>query len=60
MVRSFAALAICAYEGESDVYLFYCDSDWRTVTDTVHPSVEEALAQASVEFENIPSILPAP
>ncbi len=49
-IAKFSALAIAAYDAESGVYLFYCDEEWRVVTDTRHDSVEEARAQAEFEF----------
>ena len=45
-----AALAICQYEGETAFYLFGCDHDWNTVTDTWHQSLEEATTQAEFEY----------
>src|SRR3712207_8289515 len=33
-----AGLAICQYEGESSFYLFGCDEEWNSVTDTWHGS----------------------
>ena len=48
-----AGLAICQYEGETAYYLFGCDSDWNSVTDTWHQSLEEALDQAEFEYEGI-------
>jgi hypothetical protein len=32
------------------VYLFHCDADWNTVTDTYHDTLEQALSQAEFEF----------
>jgi hypothetical protein len=49
-VVTFAALAIASYEGDEGIYLFYCDEQWETVTDTFHLSVDDALHQAEVEF----------
>jgi len=48
-----SALAICRYPGEQGYYLFYCDADWRTLTDTWHSSLEEAKQQAELEYEGI-------
>jgi hypothetical protein len=48
-----AALAICQYEGETAYYLFGCDSEWNTVTDTWHPTFEEALEQAESEYAGV-------
>jgi hypothetical protein len=49
-VGDFAALAIARYAGEAGVYLFYCDDEWRAITDTLHENVEGAVAQAEFEF----------
>lgn len=52
----FSQLAICQYlkEGKSDenkpVYLFYCDINWKVLTDTYHENVEDAKNQAEFEF----------
>ncbi len=46
----FSGLAICQYEGEDGFYLFYCDSDWKDLTDTWHEDIESAKDQASFEF----------
>ncbi|MGD0014224.1 MAG: hypothetical protein ABSD56_07350 [Bryobacteraceae bacterium] len=48
-----AGLAICQYEGETAYYLFGCDADWNTVTDTWHETLEGALQQAEFEYEGI-------
>ncbi len=49
-VTDFAALAVAQYDGSVTAYLFYCDSDWRVVTDTEHESVRMAIEQAHFEF----------
>ena len=48
-----AGLAICQYEGEDSYYLFGCDENWDTVTDTWHETLEEAKAQAEFEYEGV-------
>ena len=48
-----AGLAICQYEGETAYYLFGCDPEWNTVTDTGHESLEDALEQAEFEYEGV-------
>jgi len=48
-----AGLAICQYEGETAYYLFGCDPEWNTVTDTWHESLEDALEQAEFEYEGV-------
>ena len=52
-IEDFATLAIVQYGGDEGVYLLYCDDDWRTVTDTHHDSVAEAVSQAEFEFESV-------
>jgi hypothetical protein len=47
------ALAIAQYEGEAGVYLFYCDREWRVVTDTFHDSFDAAVDQARFEFADV-------
>ena len=49
----FAGLAVCQYAGERACYLFYCDADWRPLTDTRHERLEDALRQAEFEYEGI-------
>ncbi len=49
-----AGLAICQYAEEEDsFYLFGCDENWETVTDTWHQSLEEAKDQAEFEYEGV-------
>jgi len=48
-----AGLAICQAEGEDAYYLFGCDERWKTVTDTWHETLEEALQQAEFEYEGV-------
>jgi len=48
-----AGVAICQYEGESAYYLFGCDPEWNTVTDTWHESLNDALEQAELEYEGV-------
>lgn len=49
-----AGLAICSYPEESDsIYLFHCDQNWTTITDSWHGSVQEAKEQAAFEFNHI-------
>ena len=48
-----AGLAICQYEGETAYYLFGCDDEWNTVTDTWHEALEGALEQAEFEYEGV-------
>jgi hypothetical protein len=56
-----AGLAICRYEGESSYYLFGCDAEWNSVTDTWHPTLEDAKEQANSKrgsIKNVGSISP--
>lgn len=46
----FAGLVIASYQGDSGFYLFACDSDWKTVADTYHDTVEAAVQQAEFEY----------
>lgn len=46
-------LAICQYEGQAGFYLFYCDSDWRVLTDTYHDTLEGAKNQAEFEYVGV-------
>ena len=47
-----AGLAICQYEREPwCYYLFGCDEDWESFSDTWHETIEGAKAQAEHEFE---------
>ncbi|HEX8002066.1 MAG TPA: hypothetical protein VF519_05170 [Mycobacteriales bacterium] len=50
---TFAALAIARYDSDPACYLFYCDADWRVVTDTCHDTIEGALAQAEFEYPGV-------
>jgi hypothetical protein len=50
---AFRYLVVAQYEGESDVYLFYLDEQWRVLSDTLHADVERAIQQAEYEFENV-------
>jgi hypothetical protein len=47
------ALAICQYGNSNEYYLFGCDVDWRTITDTCHETIEAAKQQAEFEYEKI-------
>ena len=41
------AAAICHNPDSQSVYLFYCNDRWEVVEDTVHDTVEEAIASLS-------------
>lgn len=51
LMRAAFGLAICQYEGEENYYLFGCDENWNTLTDTWHETLEEAKEQAEFEYE---------
>jgi len=55
LIGPMAGLAICQYAGDTTYYLFGCDQDWRTVTDTWHQTLEEAKQQAEFEYEGVTS-----
>ncbi len=44
-------LAICQYDGESAFYLFGCDEEWNSLSDTWHETLEDAKEQAEFEYE---------
>jgi hypothetical protein len=48
-----AGLAICRHPGATECYLFGCDGDWQSVTDTWHQSVVEAKEQGEYEYEGV-------
>jgi hypothetical protein len=50
---SAAGLAICQYEGERCFFLFGCDADWNSMTDTWHETLDEALSQAEFEYVGV-------
>ena len=44
------SLRIVRLESEEGYYLLYCDAQGVDLTDTFHESVEDAMAQAELEF----------
>src|SRR5688572_6898152 len=48
-----AGLAIARYDGDEQIYLFYCDLAWQVVSDTCHPSLELAREQAEFEYRGV-------
>jgi len=48
-----SALVICQYEGETSFYLFGCDAQWNSLSDTWHETLEAAKAQAEFEYEGV-------
>lgn len=53
LVGAVSGLAICQPAGEDGFYLFGCDSEWQTVTDTWHPTFDDAKHQAEIEYEGV-------
>jgi hypothetical protein len=51
-IKEIYGLSICKYESDNGYYLFYCDKNWETITDTYHDTVEDAKDQAEFEFAN--------
>ena len=47
------ALAICQYVGDQAYYLFGCDENWNSVTDTWHESIDDAKRQAEFEYAGV-------
>jgi len=45
-----AGLAICQHASETVFYLFGCDKEWNTLTDTWHQTIQEAIEQAEFEY----------
>ena len=52
LLEEIFGLAICKYNNSDGFYLFYCDKNWQTITDTYHDTVEDAKDQAEFEFLN--------
>jgi hypothetical protein len=52
-VNPTVGLVICKYENEEGFYLFGCDSDWESVTDSWHESIDDAIEQADWEYEDL-------
>lgn len=38
LMGAMSGLAIGQYAGDGDFHLFGCDADWRSITDTCHPT----------------------
>lgn len=51
LLASAAGLAICNYDGEDCFYLFGCDADWNSRSDSWHQALEDATVQAELEYE---------
>jgi hypothetical protein len=48
-----SGLAIGQYPGENAFYLFACDEQWQSVTDSWHQTLEGAQSQAEFEYEGV-------
>ena len=48
-----AGLAICYCEEEGAYYLFGCDAEWNSVTDSWFQGLDEAMRQAEFEYEGV-------
>ena len=48
-----AALAICQFPTNDDLYIFYCDSNWTVLTDLCRETMAAALGQAEFEYRGI-------
>lgn len=51
-----AGIAICQYGGDGCFYLFGCDPDWHSATDTWHESLEDAKHQAEFEYVGVSKV----
>lgn len=51
LMGKMSGLAICKYENESSFYLFGCNEEWKSITDTWHESIEGAINQAEFEYD---------
>jgi hypothetical protein len=52
LIENINGLAICKYDNDPGCYLFGCDENWSSITDTYHDSIEEAKEQAEFEYKN--------
>lgn len=48
-----AGLAIVYSEGEGAFYLFGCDAEWSCLADRWHETLDQAMAQAEIEYEGV-------
>jgi hypothetical protein len=53
LLGSMAGLAICQYPDDNAFYLFGCDANWSSVTDTWHQTLDDAKHQAEFEYEGV-------
>jgi len=47
-------LALCQYEGSSEVYRFSCDSQWECQQDQVYDSIATAKEQLPEQYRHAP------
>jgi hypothetical protein len=53
LVGTAAGLAVCQFEQDAGFFLLGCNAQWETMTDTWHPTIEEAKAEAELEYEGV-------
>ena len=46
-----SGLAICGIAADRRFYLFGCDHNWNTITDTWYTTIGEAIEQAEDEYK---------
>ncbi len=49
----YAGIAIGQRPNDAMAYLFFCDGQWRPVTDTYHLNVDRAKDEAEIEFNGV-------
>ena len=52
LAEKISGLAICKYVNDSGYYLFGCNDQWDSITDTYHETIEDAKEQAEFEYTN--------
>lgn len=50
LMSKISGLVICQYENDTSFYMFGCDKNWKSITDTWHESIEDAIHQANFEY----------
>lgn len=50
-----SGLAIGQYPNDPGYWLFGCDADWDVISDTFHPTLEDAKDQAEYEYSGVSS-----
>jgi hypothetical protein len=53
-------VAICQSSDPAGFFLFSCEDDWVPVSDTWHPTLEEAKRQAEFEYDGLESTWQSP